>query len=806
MTLALYPYQQRVKDLIQSGRSVILRAPTGTGKTRTALAPFIEDFFEKPRGMVPHKCLYVVPRRVLANQFHREYQSLATSYDRRFRRDLRVTIQTGEQPQDPRFEMGDLTFCTIDQFLSSYLTMPYGLPARLANLNAGALPGAYIVFDEFHLLDPGSTLPTTLYALQQLKSLAPALLMTATFSPALLEMLAKTLGAEVVEVPRDEIRSIQSQNAALQVRERTWHMSDNPLSAVAVWAAHQKRSLALCNTVGRAQALYRDLRELAQAAGGQVRVMLLHSRFLPRDRREIEDDLRRLFGTGEGADGSGSVIVVATQVIEVGVDITSEALHTELAPASALIQRAGRCARYPGEHGQVTVYPVDNYLPYGREAKDAARDGPWVAEMKAARVWLADHTGQALDSAQEQAFVDAVAAERDRQMVSALTIGRVSRAQDIQRVLNGDRSAADGRLLVRDVQSRLVLIHSAPEQLVSDPYGAIGFNLSLDTLGGMVRGWLDREGDLEWSVQGLQEHMTDDNRAEYSWARLPDAQLVAQAKVLVVHPDLAGYSREEGFLHDVGGSGFESTMEPAASKRTWDGFSYRLESYEDHVACVVQAFEALALPELLYPAQALDRAAGWLGGSTLRAAWLACLLHDVGKLSRGWQGWAHAYQAAIGEPAAAGMSVAHTTSVPGNEAHRLAGKAVQKTHPRPNHAAESALAVSAILAKALDGNEPLAKAALTAIVRHHTPFARECSAYALEKTAMSHIVATLACVPVEVRQSLELAGLRPALAAPNASFATMLVEPGDMHGWLAYTLLARALRRADQAGTSRGSK
>ncbi|MCB0064117.1 MAG: DEAD/DEAH box helicase, partial [Caldilineaceae bacterium] len=46
VTVALYPYQERVKELISQGRSVILQAPTGAGKTRAALAPYIEAFFD----------------------------------------------------------------------------------------------------------------------------------------------------------------------------------------------------------------------------------------------------------------------------------------------------------------------------------------------------------------------------------------------------------------------------------------------------------------------------------------------------------------------------------------------------------------------------------------------------------------------------------------------------------------------------------------------------------------------------------------------------------------------------------------
>ncbi|MBI1878235.1 MAG: DEAD/DEAH box helicase [Chloroflexi bacterium] len=36
-----YPYQEKVGELILSGRNVILQAPTGAGKTAAALLPFL---------------------------------------------------------------------------------------------------------------------------------------------------------------------------------------------------------------------------------------------------------------------------------------------------------------------------------------------------------------------------------------------------------------------------------------------------------------------------------------------------------------------------------------------------------------------------------------------------------------------------------------------------------------------------------------------------------------------------------------------------------------------------------------------
>ena len=808
-----YAYQLEVSQMLLQGQSVVLQAPTGAGKHRAATLPFLHSWHAETKDRFPLKCIYVVPMRVLANQFVQENWELADSISRRYRRKLAVTIQTGDQPQDRRFE-GNLIFCTVDQFLSSYLTMPYSLPNRLANLNAGAMVGSYIVFDEFHLLDPGSTLPTVLYALKQLRQVAPVLLMTATFSKSMLKTLAKELDAVDLLVSPAEAYKIETRDGKLPPRQRVWRTADQLLTAEAVLNAHQKRTLALCNTVQRAQTLFRELQRLLIQCQQKIRVLLLHSRFLPEDRQKIENEILALFGPDAQQDESA--IVIATQTIEVGVNITCDILHTELAPASALIQRAGRCARFPGQHGQVIVYSVESYMPYGQEKpSNPAEEAPWVKEMKAAWVWLQAHNGHLFDFAQEQALVDAVATPRDEKVLAALASGRETRSADIHRVLAGDREGQDQRLLIRDADTRLVLIHPNPDELLQNPYGATGFALQPGTLHGMFKEWQAREleDEPEWRVQWLREDKDttadreERNRTEYSWQPLYDGSLLTGARAIVVHPALAGYLADEGFVAGQGDTGFISTLPTAATAQTWEGYSYRVESYEEHLRLVLQAFQELALPEILFSAQALEKAAGWKPGSVIQAAWLTCLLHDVGKLAKDWQAWAHAYQRQIDMPVATDFAVAHTETEWGNRRHEAAAKAIHGKYPKPHHAGESALAASPILVNALGQNhKALVCAAITAIVRHHTPFARECGVYTLIKSAQRHIEQTLMYVPETVRGQINAKQLKGEITMPPNSFTNLLVTPDQPFAWLAYTLLARALRRADQEGTARGSK
>lgn len=803
--MALYQYQERVKELIQAGKSVILQAPTGAGKTRAALSPFIENFFDRDDGSTPRKCIYSVPMRVLANQFEAEYKKLSSSYQRRNREEIKVTIQTGEYSKDRQFE-GDLIFCTIDQFLSSYLTMPYSLPRRKANLNAGAFVGSYLVFDEFHLLDPDSTLPSTLYAVKRLSFVAPVLLMTATFSKLVLNALKDELyNAEVVLVDPEEARSIETSLGEKEARQRIWQVAEGQLSANAVLEKHNKRSLAICNTVLRAQELYRELRDSDLAKEKGINILLLHSRFLQEDRQEIEQSIKTLFGRD---NQEGSVIAIATQTIEVGVDITSEVLHTELAPASALIQRAGRCARYAGEQGEVIVYPVENLSPYGTESENSA----WGKEMKAAFEWLKDkeHAGKAFDFGKEQEFVNAVATPRDESILLKLSAGEPSRTQAIHNVLIGADLANASRLLVRDADSKKVLIHPSPDELTLDPYLAKGFNLPTKTLFGMLKEWLDRDVDVDWRVRRLIESPDSDesNRTEYGWERLSDVSQLTTTQIIVVNSELAGYLKDEGFVSNKGNTGFVSTLPDIEARVEREGFSYRKESYEHHIKRVLEAFQDISLKELTYSAKALEQAAGWSQGSVMRAVWFACLFHDVGKLSEGWQGWARAYQKQIGMPVPATFAAGHTENEWNNKDHKEAEKAISKRYPKPNHAGESALATAKIIAKSFtqENEKDLVKAVLTAITRHHTPFASECKTYVLEEQAEKHIYTTLDFVPEEIRQRVNLELLRSESKTVQNSFPNLLISPESDYGWMAYALLARALRHSDQEGTARGTR
>lgn len=185
-------FQRETIFKILNRHDVLLRAPTGSGKTETAIAPFL--FAKTLQRDFPNKLIYVVPLRTLANSLRQRAETLARTWENftQLTVPLVVTLQTGENPEDPRFE-GDIVFCTIDQMLSSFLNIPYSVGRGSANVNAGAIFASYLVFDELHLLDPDRSFATVLKVLEQVKGISPFLLMSATLTDELAAQIKQVI-------------------------------------------------------------------------------------------------------------------------------------------------------------------------------------------------------------------------------------------------------------------------------------------------------------------------------------------------------------------------------------------------------------------------------------------------------------------------------------------------------------------------------------------------------------------------------------------------------------------------------------
>jgi CRISPR-associated endonuclease/helicase Cas3 len=110
------------------------------------------------------------------------------------------------------------------------------------------------------------------------------------------------------------------------------------------------------------------------------------------DRRQRHTDVIEAFQPPRRA----SVLAVVTQVCEMSLDLDADVLISEIAPVSALIQRAGRCARvWPldGRVGEVYLYEPPDERPYlNAEVSQGAEFAGWLAaQQSVAQADLADY-------------------------------------------------------------------------------------------------------------------------------------------------------------------------------------------------------------------------------------------------------------------------------------------------------------------------------------------------------------------------------------------------------------------------------
>jgi len=820
----LYPYQEQVKNLIQSGQSVILQAPTGAGKTRAALAPFVEAFFEFEAECFPKKCIYSVPMRTLANQFNAEYQQLAAAYKRVFDREINIAIQTGDRPEDPKLE-GDLIFTTIDQTLSNFLCIPYALSTGQANINAGAIASSYLVFDEFHLFPP-EALATTLAMLKLLKGVTPFLLMTATFSATMLDDLSQQLDAVVIPQPKEraDLQALPSQQ-----KQRHYHAVDSLLTAEVVLQHHPAnkpaRSIAICNTVQRAQELFEGLNQTKPT--GTV-VKLLHSRFYQDDRIGKEEWLRREFGKDKNSYQEDSAILVATQVVEVGLDITSDILHTELAPANAILQRAGRCARYQGESGNVYIYRLPEkenkdgelkpqYAPYHTKEEIEICQNTWAVFDKQNR--------QSFTFIDEQNLLSLVHGSADAHILQKLADSRQAHKEMMQSAMGfQDRGLASE--LIRDVNNREVIVHPDPREDMDEKDPAKLKNpwrwQSFSLFAGSVDGAFERLQELaneidheEWVMmrlltrkpEGLEEGERGDEA--YDWVKIIDKSQLKGALLVAIHPRLAIYDPEIGF--QIGVINHKNWCVREREKKSNRGdrrYTYQQETYLEHIAGLYRAYQQKWWDkeakrwrqplnnEMLYTFTKFEQRLGWPAGILGQAARYLIAGHDLGKLGQGWQSWVHRWQELVQKPVAAEVMLAHTDYDGSLEQDKLQKNLKKEIGPRPPHAAESAYGLL-FVSLALTGNNPhLVRAINTAIACHHTATHRgnvkTFRPASRAKTALQEALALVGLVDV----SLEKAQWS---FEENADLGKYLVEPDKMSKeMLPYLLLARVLRLADQ--------
>ena len=317
------------------------------------------------------------------------------------------------QPERPAVLVGTQDMLLSRALMRGYAASRANWPMEFALLHTDV----QWVFDEVQLMGAGRATSAQLEAFRRSETKramharrpdgppARSLWISATLDPAWLKTVdfAEPPPESVLQV--DPGAAVGDRLARLANAQKTLHRSDivpaSPKSdhfkryiaglAEAILTAHRAgyMTLVIVNRVARAQALYTEIRRLIRNRDSSPSTLaLVHSRYRAAER---ERETKKVVG-GEEND----IVVIATQAVEAGVDVSATVMFTELAPWSSLVQRFGRANRYAEVDGGAEIHWIDLL---GKETDSKAESelaSPYAAEeLRAARQRLASLTSAA---------------------------------------------------------------------------------------------------------------------------------------------------------------------------------------------------------------------------------------------------------------------------------------------------------------------------------------------------------------------------------------------------------------------------
>jgi len=328
-----YAFQEKAMN---SGKFVTLFAPCGRGKTEAALLWALNALKKYKRN----KIIFAMPTQTTSNAMYDRLKNIFGSenvgifHGRSFikiREELKNEKEEFDEERDVD-EIRDETFkgniffkpvtvTTIDHLIFSFVK-----GFSQADFALGNLQNAVIIFDEIHYYEK-LTLEHLLTLFQYLKKMdIPHFLMSGTLPDFMLEKLS-----DYEHIVDDE--GLDFKPFKIEMSENTI-FSDEVMEEITKNYMRGLNQFIILNTVERAKDFYKNLRE--KIPDGNI--LLYHSQFTFNDRVKKEEEISKCIN-------KKPFILVATQVIEISLDISCDIMYSELAPPDALGQRGGRLNR-----------------------------------------------------------------------------------------------------------------------------------------------------------------------------------------------------------------------------------------------------------------------------------------------------------------------------------------------------------------------------------------------------------------------------------------------------------------------------
>lgn len=591
----VYPYdiQSEYINTVLKGDSPFYISPTGSGKTNA-----LEMAYILGKGSVlPDKMLLINPSRTLTNASADRMKQDLSNYD------LTISSHHGMSPIDPYFR-SNIISTTIDQFGCGYLEMPLSEKIKNGNIVSGSIVNSFIAFDEIQSFDAHRALQLILFTIEKQREFnMPLSLMTATLPDVFVhEISDKYRLTPIILSNSEESLLLSRNNRKVKINFRNEYLT--PEKVLKHYNNTDKNLIVVCNTVDSAMKLYSELSK----KHGVSDSVLLHSRFTPTDRFYKESELYNINNKSTALNSRH--IIISTQVIEVGIDISSYVLISELAPIDLLIQRAGRCQRWffgagKNRFGEFIVYlPMnENYAPYF-ELNDV---------MNNTKDALEEHNGEFLNWKLERKLVNDILTDSYKKYLNEYRQFKVH-VNDVHRQKNKGQAMK----LIRDIQSCSIAVYDKVEEIKKDVFNLEKISLHV--------GILDKNWDLLKGVKVCY----DEESKEVEFKELPERPQVGDFYVFT--PENIIYNRQMGFKVEFGHTATCFNVIDKTKSNTSQQYEYEKEFFIEHTKNVAAKVSEYISEDFILR-QNFDN------NEIIKIKALQVFfsgLHDLGKLTDNW--------------------------------------------------------------------------------------------------------------------------------------------------------------------------
>ncbi|AXH10453.1 CRISPR-associated helicase/endonuclease Cas3 [Malaciobacter halophilus] len=344
------------KDLSNCKNSILVEIPTGEGKTEGSLLWAIKNLYDKNS-----KIIYTLPTQVTSNKL---YERVTIFFDKKecglIHSSSKLYLEKEYEEEHgvvDDFFKSEITFnknfskpvtvSTIDSLLKFFINIGRFNIATKNYLNS------IVIIDEIHCYD----FKLMGFIKKFLELCCEFDVKVCLMSASIPNEVKKLLGIENYPLIKEEKLFEKKANEIIKIDEEL----DDNFDLILEKFEEKKNVLIIRNTVRSATDTYKKLRD--DYLIDENDLILYHSTFKKRDKNQKEKDIF------EKLDGDKPFILIATQIVEISLDIDFDVMFTDNAPIDALIQRFGRVNRKKVEikKGEIYIFRYEQRFPYSSE-------------------------------------------------------------------------------------------------------------------------------------------------------------------------------------------------------------------------------------------------------------------------------------------------------------------------------------------------------------------------------------------------------------------------------------------------------